>query len=270
MLCTNTPEGRRHKLVKYLVHDLRQFDKDVQDLFELSADCLSDDMELCIESGSSALFQHKLSVTKVGRQTYRMWKATLELSTGLIFKSDLLDKPKVLHFCPLENFPEVVMSNFGVPGFDLVQFLVHFLRTYFPGLDIRLEAPRDINKDLNLVSRYHTKTKKKQFLVTDLYTKLHTLTGTPRKEFILGFTWTDLYPNEDLNFVLGEASFQHRCAVLSFGRYEPLSFKNDDPLDASDEMDDTEKEDDDEETSGSVVVDGDLLWKLLRVNYFME
>ncbi|EDO46307.1 predicted protein, partial [Nematostella vectensis] len=34
----------------------------------------------------------------------------------------------------------------------------------------------------------------------------------------------DLYPSEDWNFVLGEASCEDGCAALSFGHYEPLSF----------------------------------------------
>ncbi|XP_022083871.1 archaemetzincin-2-like [Acanthaster planci] len=266
--CSNTQEDRDRKNVKYLVHDLKTFEGNVQSLFELSAHCLSlsrsrrptcnnDEVwEEAREGDSrinleSALFQHKSPVPMKGRQTYRMWKATVELSTGLVFKSDLLDKPKTLHFCPLERFPQPVTSGFRIQGYNLVQYLVHFLQVYFPNLDIRMESVHDINQDLELVSRYHSKTNKKQFLVTDLYAKLHKLTGIPSSDFVLGLTWTDLYPKEELNFVLGEASFRHRCAVLSFGRYEPLSYKR--------------NQGDDEPEEESIAVDGDLLWKLLRV-----
>ncbi|XP_071809325.1 archaemetzincin-2-like [Asterias amurensis] len=272
LLCSNTPEGRRRKDIRYLVYDLSKFDEPTQKLFRLAADCLSnstsstsdnEDDGGCEETGSRGkLFQHKSPVPKMGRQTYKMWKASLELSMGLFSRADLLDKPKTLHFWPLENFPDAVTSNFRVPGFDLIKFLVHFLQTYFPGLDVRLENLHDINSDdSNLVSRYHKKTKKKQFLVSDLYSQLHSLTGTLKRDFILGWTWTDLYPTEELNFVLGEASFVHRCAVLSFGRYEPLSYKVNEDLETVQGVDDDVEEDE----ASSVRVDGDLLWKLLRV-----
>ncbi|XP_038054756.1 archaemetzincin-2-like [Patiria miniata] len=272
--CVTSPEGRHRKNVKYLVHDLKPFEEHIRRLFELAAGCLSQEAEAEAESKqstdasdesrcdpTSALFQHKTPVPMMGRQTYRMWKATLELSTGFVFKSNLLDKPKTLHFFPLEHFPPSVTSGFQVQGYDhLLQYLVHFLQVYFPNLEVILEPLHDVNTDLELISRYHSKTNKKQFLVTDLYAKLHKLTGTQKKDFILGFTWTDLYPKEELNFVLGEASFQHRCAVLSFGRYEPLSYE---ARDGGCMMEDVDAENENEEES--IVVDGDLLWKLLRV-----
>ena len=43
---------------------------------------------------------------------------------------------------------------------------------------------------------------------------------------ILGLSWVDLYPGEELNFVLGESSCMDGCAVMSFGHFEPQSYAN--------------------------------------------
>ncbi|XP_071500323.1 uncharacterized protein [Diadema antillarum] len=159
-----------------------------------------------------------------GRQTYRMWKAMVQLDASPFTKSRLTTNPKILHFVPLEEFD---VGNFCMEGVDsLAHFLVTFLEAFFPGLEVTLEQCFDISK-INPVSRFHKVTKKKQFLVTDIYTRLHQEMGIDRKEYILGLTWTDLYPSDDLNFALGEALYSHRCAIFSFGRYEPRTFKQD-------------------------------------------
>lgn len=53
------------------------------------------------------------------------------------------------------------------------------------------------------VFRYHKKTSEKQLLVSDIYKQMgeHLTDDTFA---MLGITWTDLYPSESLNFVLGE------------------------------------------------------------------
>ncbi|XP_072172134.1 archaemetzincin-1-like [Diadema setosum] len=159
-----------------------------------------------------------------GRQTYRMWKAMVQLDASPFTKSRLTTNPKILHFVPLE---ELDVGDFCMEGVDsLVHFLVTFLEAFFPGLEVTLEQCFDISK-INPVTRFHKVTKKKQFLVTDIYTRLHQEMSIDRKEYILGLTWTDLYPSEDLNFALGEALYSHRCAIFSFGRYEPRTFKQD-------------------------------------------
>lgn len=39
---------------------------------------------------------------------------------------------------------------------------------------------------------------------------------------IVGWSWLDLYPSPDLNFVLGQACFDSGCAVISFGHYSAV------------------------------------------------
>ena len=43
---------------------------------------------------------------------------------------------------------------------------------------------------------------------------------------IVGLTWVDLYPGEEWNFVLGESSCLDGCAVVSFGHFEPQSYRH--------------------------------------------
>ncbi len=40
---------------------------------------------------------------------------------------------------------------------------------------------------------------------------------------IIGWSSLDLYPCSELNFVLGEASFDTGCAVISFGHYADIA-----------------------------------------------
>lgn len=42
---------------------------------------------------------------------------------------------------------------------------------------------------------------------------------------MVGWSWLDLYPSPELNFVLGEACFQSGCAVISFGHYSSVKTK---------------------------------------------
>ena len=187
-------------------------------------------------------------VTMKGRQTYRMWKAMIEMSESFLFRTRIEDIPKVLHFYPLEMIEIPNLDKFDINGLNFLQFMVKFLEVFFPRLTIIQEDLFDINQRMtNVTSRHHSVTNKKQFLVGDLYRNLHQATGIPHKHYILGLTWTDLYPKEELNFVLGEAAAGNRCAVLGFGRFEPKTYKGED-----------------EEVE--LQMDGKLLWQLLRVS----
>ena len=55
-------------------------------------------------------------------------------------------------------------------------------------------------------SRYHKETHKEQLLVSDINRLLKSVLPNDAMA-ILGITWTDLYPTEDLNFVLGRLAF---------------------------------------------------------------
>ena len=72
---------------------------------------------------------------------------------------------------------------------------------------------------------FTTKTNEKQYLVKDIQKCLQR--NIPRNSYCsVGISWTDLYPSEDLNFVLGEAHSALNAGVLSFGRFEPKAYKD--------------------------------------------
>ena len=74
-------------------------------------------------------------------------------------------------------------------------------------------------------TRIHPVTGKPQRLVTDLFSKLEPL--VPRDSLgLIGISWEDLYPDEESQFALGQASFQQKVAVVSFGRYDPKTYKD--------------------------------------------
>ncbi|XP_030845149.1 uncharacterized protein LOC115925453 [Strongylocentrotus purpuratus] len=226
-------EINRRKIIKKtqrklsnLVGKLDKEEPGIRALFELSASCVFPAGAVETEPAETADTMRLFSpaseppVPKKGRQTYRMWKAMVELDSSPFGKSRLTEKMKRLRFLPLERYN---VGPFNIDGLTsgITEFLFLFLKAFFPGLEITLESPYDISQ-MDPISRYHKLTHKKQYLVTDVYTRLHRATDSNRKDYILGLTWTDLYPSEDLNFALGEALYSHRCAVFSFGRFEPL------------------------------------------------
>nr|XP_054762206.1 uncharacterized protein LOC129268713 [Lytechinus pictus] len=220
----------RKKLSK-LVGDLNRFEPRTKALFELSVSSVlplpapatagTEHVEPENTGNAIGLFRpaSEPPVPKKGRQTYRMWKAMVELESSPFRKSRLTEIIKLLRFIPLESYHISPISINGITSIS--EFLVSFLKAYFPGLEITLESLNDIAQ-MGVANRHHKITLKKQYLVTDVYTRLHKATGFDQKDYLLGLTWTDLYPSEDLNFALGEALFSRRCAVFSFGRFEPL------------------------------------------------
>ncbi|XP_032218957.2 archaemetzincin-2 isoform X2 [Nematostella vectensis] len=100
--------------------------------------------------------------------------------------------------------------------------LRNFVEVYFTGK--RVTVLDEVNlDDMSCRTRIHKTTGKRQVLVGDILKYLKSC--QPSDGYCtIGITWQDLYPSEDWNFVLGEASCEDGCAALSFGHYEPLSF----------------------------------------------
>ena len=70
-------------------------------------------------------------------------------------------------------------------------------------MHVRHALVKHMHIDSILCVRFHKDTGEKQVLVSDINRKLKSV--RPKHAFaILGITWVDLYPTEDLNFVLGE------------------------------------------------------------------
>jgi hypothetical protein len=179
------------------------------------------------------------------QQTYSKWKAALDLN----FQLRKMRKKRVIYIQPIDDFPEFVTEfNYGgsKPGF--FNLLQEFARTFFQGFEVRILPNIHLEEtDWNVSVRSHHVTQKKQYMASDIYKNLGKV--LPKDGYcILGISWTDLYPSEDLNFVLGEASQENRAGAFCFGRYEPKAYKDGQappPLDR---------------------IDGEILWRMLKVS----
>ncbi|KAJ8024094.1 Archaemetzincin-2 [Holothuria leucospilota] len=239
--------NKRKRRLHYLVGDLEGYEDNVRCLFEISKYCsLQEDKGQMTLPHEDQLFIFLENAPFFGRQTYQMWRSMFDLPLPPFKKFDF-SRPKAMHLLSLETFH---IKDAKVNGIPFVEFIGSFLKTFFSGLNIHL-VEQFSAEDFNPIHRKHPVTGKRQLLVSDFYGKMHEVTKLPKSDYILGLTWTDLYPKEELNFVLGEASYHHKCGVFSFGRFEPQTFEG---QATSDNEDDTDLE-----------LDGEIVWKMLRV-----
>lgn len=181
-------------------------------------------------------------------QTYVQWKSAYDLRK---LHQICHREKRTIYIQPLDNFPDFICDfkfKFHSTSINFFGLLSYFCRVFFCGIDVTVLPKIDIcAKDWNIKKRHHSKTDKEQLLVTDFETKLQTILPTDGL-CILGIIWTDLYPSEDLNFVLGQAFFNYKSGIFCFGRFEPKTY--------------------DEATSEDISkVDSYLILKLLKVLY---
>ena len=62
---------------------------------------------------------------------------------------------------------------------------------------------------------------------------------------VVGITWTDLFPNDEENFVLGKSDPEHHSAVVSFGRFDTNQAQ----------------------CADISQVDDNLIWKMIKVGF---
>ncbi|KAI0213471.1 hypothetical protein LSAT2_001505 [Lamellibrachia satsuma] len=185
------------------------------------------------------------------QQNYSKWKAVMDNH----FRLRQIRHHNTIYIQPLDEFPEFIYSSIGsntdtvcgttVGGF--FELLGEYMKVFFSGLNVIIQpAVKTTGTGWKVQSRYHHMTGKKQLLVGDVHEGLKKI--LPKDGCcVVGITWTDLYPCEDLNFVLGEATVEHRCAAFCFGRYEPKCYV-DGKVPAQIEN-----------------IDGFIIWKMLKV-----
>ena len=146
------------------------------------------------------------------QQTYRKWKSTMDVNFRLRL---LRGHRSVIYIQPIGTFPDFVVAG----GF--FELLRSYAQAFFHGMTVRLlETLPAAEGDWGVRSRTHAVTGQRQILVGDVHRGL--AKQMPRGACcVVGVTWTDLYPSEDLNFVLGEALFSKRVAAICFGHYDP-------------------------------------------------
>lgn len=190
-------------------------------------------------------------------QTLSSWKfEMLTCKINRMFVQRSLSKPKlILYFIPIGPFPDFI-HNFKheETGWSLFDLLGNFLKIFFPGSVLKYLPEINIT-DIPARKRNHELTGKLQYHVSDILVYLQKM--LPRDGFaIIGLSWSDMYPCEKLNFILGQGSYQHSACVSSFGRFDPnfvKGFKGQEEGITPEEMKDVSE------------IDGNLLWKLMKV-----
>ncbi|XP_060082305.1 archaemetzincin-2-like [Ylistrum balloti] len=156
-------------------------------------------------------------------QTYVAWRSIMDLEK---LKS-LLVKRRLIYLVQVDDFPDF-LNNFRVPFhseeitiFDLAE---KFLGVFFTGMTVKwIQSLSIAERKWDITSRHHKKTGKFQYLVTDFFPLLANI--CPKDGYcIMGLIWSDLYPKEELNFVLGEAHNSFKSGIVSFGRFEPKTY----------------------------------------------
>lgn len=159
---------------------------------------------------------------------------------------------KTIYLQPVDNFPDFItdfeenMKSYR-SSFDFFALLKMFTEIYFDTLCVNILPNINIMQSKwNIKTRLHRNTGMKQLYVRDFHKKLQSVKPS-NGVCIMGISWTDLYPTEDLNFVLGEANFATKSGIFCFGRYEPKSFVP--------------------ETHQDITgIDGKILWRIFKVN----
>ena len=173
-----------------------------------------------------------------------MWKAGLDLSWQL----SKIKKKKKIYIQPIDAFPPFINDFMLQDGKSFWKILQNFMTIYFMGMECQVSEPFSLeDTDWNVCSRTHSLTGQPQLLASDIYKNLKSVLSHDGY-CSLAVTWTDLYPSEELNFVLGEASMKDQGGVFSFGRFEPKIYRQGlvpPPIEK---------------------LDGALLWKLLKVS----
>lgn len=183
-------------------------------------------------------------------QTFSQWRTFYQYSI-LCPLPCCRPEQRIIYIQPVDSFPNFI-TDFEEnmrscrSSFDFFGILKTFTEIFFDGLCVNLLPNVNIMQSKwNITSRLHKKTGQKQFYVRDFHKKLQCV--KPSDGFcIIGISWTDLYPTEDLNFVLGEANFATKSGIFCFGRYEPKTF--------------------DPETHKDITeLDGKIFWRILKV-----
>lgn len=207
-----------------------------------------DHMDLCNTNGATLYKPMPLNKPLYASETFVNWKSHYDIER---MQMKLMQRKTAVYLVPIGSFPSFVMDfklNMSGKVCSLFEILGTFLGIFYQEMTVSwLDSVDPEKENWNITTRNHKVTGKRQYLVSDFYPQLKK--WKPKNTYgILGLTWTDLYPTESLNFVLGEASKRHRSGVISFGRFEPKTF-------------DPEKSRDIEE------IDPIIMWKLLKVIY---
>ena len=144
------------------------------------------------------------------------WLAS-QVENGQSFRQWLDSKPnlpdsgrRTLYILPLGEFDETAPD---------IKKLERYTAAYYYPMKVEL-LPTVPDRDVRAASRVNGISAKKQWKSLDLLRWLPS--QLPDDGYaMLAVTMTDLYPDENWNFVFGQASIKNRVGVFSFARYHP-------------------------------------------------
>lgn len=184
-------------------------------------------------------------------QTFSQW-LTVHRYTNLCPLFCCRPEKRKIYLQPIENFPSCITDfeiNLEHHGGDCNFFclLQKFMEAYFDEMTANVLPDVNILRaKWNIKTRNHHKTGTKQYFVSDFFPRLKKV--LPSDGYcVMGMSWTDLYPTEQLNFVLGEAHYAHRAGIFCFGRFEPKTFDPDTHTDITE-------------------INDSLMWRILKVS----
>jgi len=105
-------------------------------------------------------------------------------------------------------------------GQMFLPLLTRLCSDFFTGFDVETH-PTCVS--LKGVTRRENEHGNPQYKIGEIFSKINTETSRDHKVYCrLGITLEDIYPNDDYNFVYGQARMIERCGVFSFSRHSPL------------------------------------------------
>jgi archaemetzincin len=97
--------------------------------------------------------------------------------------------------------------------------LVEYMSAFYYPLKVKMISGSGSNQSFKTRMNHGVK----QYYIPDIFALLKTHIAKDAY-CLIGVTMTDLYPNEDWNFVFGQASITGRYGVFSFARYHPAFY----------------------------------------------
>ncbi|XP_065909461.1 archaemetzincin-2-like [Dysidea avara] len=134
---------------------------------------------------------------------------------------------KTIYILPLGEFTRDKSSGSEL-GVRFLGDLEAYTSSFFTGMVVKMMKEVPV-AELKCKSRQHMvddKVVREQLMVSGIFAYMKSV--KPRDAYcVVAVTMMDLYPNDEWNFVFGQASLQQGIGVFSFARYHPNFFERD-------------------------------------------
>ncbi|GMH71983.1 hypothetical protein TrLO_g6940 [Triparma laevis f. longispina] len=134
-------------------------------------------------------------------------------------------KPGGQYLVPNRTMNKILLVPIGKSfsseiGHMFIPLLTRLCSDFFTGFEVEA-YPTPIS--LKGVTRRENEYENLQYKIDEIFTKINKETSRDHKIYArLGITLEDIYPDDNWNFVYGQARMIERCGVFSFCRHSPL------------------------------------------------